>query len=109
MSERAGAMEPLGGPPARATVAFVDGVAIVRGRVEHGDRRGRELGSPPANLRRGEVWVGEGVGAGRVLVGRSRTPYIPAVSIGRRPTFYRRNGERLLEAYLLDFDADLYG
>jgi len=35
--------------------------------------------------------------------------HIAAVSVGRRPTFYGRNGERLLEAHLLDFSGGLYG
>jgi riboflavin kinase/FMN adenylyltransferase len=32
-----------------------------------------------------------------------------AVSVGRRPTFYGEGGDLLVEAFLLDFDADLYG
>ena len=32
-----------------------------------------------------------------------------AISLGRRPTFYAEAGMRLLEAYVLDFDGDLYG
>ena len=35
--------------------------------------------------------------------------YAAAVSLGRRPTFYPDGGPRLLEAYLLDFDGELYG
>jgi riboflavin kinase/FMN adenylyltransferase len=35
--------------------------------------------------------------------------YVAAVSVGTRPTYYREGGGRLVEAYLLDFDGDLYG
>ena len=92
-----------------ATVLYVGGLAVVRGTVEHGDQRGRELGFPTANLHLGRDRIRDGVWAGRVRVGHSRESYISAVSIGRRPTFYRRDGERLLEAYLLDFTGNLYG
>lgn len=39
---------------------------------------------------------------------RAETEWTPAVSIGRRPTYYRK-GSRLLEAHLLDFNSNLYG
>jgi FAD synthase len=90
-------------------VTFTEGRAVVLGTVEAGDRRGRELGFPTANLRLGRVPVRDGVWAGRVVLDHSGATYVAAVSVGRRPTFYRRDGERLLEAYLLDFDSDLYG
>src|SRR5215207_9029105 len=34
---------------------------------------------------------------------------LAAISVGRRPTFYAESGSLLVEAYLLDFDGDLYG
>lgn len=73
-----------------------------------GDRRGRELGFPTANVRIGaDVELADGVYAGAVeLADGSR--YSAAISVGRRPTYYEA-GERLLEAYLLDFDRDIYG
>jgi riboflavin kinase/FMN adenylyltransferase len=76
----------------------------LRGEVVHGDERGRELGFPTANLIPGErlVCPGHGVYACRAN-GRAA-----AVSIGVRPTFETGRGE-LIEAYLLDFEGDLYG
>ena len=73
-----------------------------------GDRRGHKLGFPTANVRIGpEVDLDDGVYAGVVdLEDGSR--HQAAISVGRRPTYYDA-GERLLEAYLLDFDGDLYG
>jgi riboflavin kinase/FMN adenylyltransferase len=73
-----------------------------------GDRRGRELGFPTANVRIGaDVELADGVYAGAVeLADGSR--YSAAISVGRRPTYYEA-GERLLEAYLLGFDRDIYG
>jgi len=83
---------------------------VVRGPVESGDKRGRELGFPTANiaLRDQAGSVGDGVWAGWVR--RADGTHIPAaISVGRRPTYYGADGYRLLEAHLLDFSGDLYG
>jgi riboflavin kinase/FMN adenylyltransferase len=77
--------------------------------VVHGDRRGRELGFPTANLipREGYVTPGHGVYACRATTADGRT-YAAATNVGVRPMFVTGRGE-LIEAYLLDFDGDLYG
>ncbi|MEU0794415.1 riboflavin kinase [Amycolatopsis sp. NPDC005961] len=82
---------------------------VVRGTVEHGDERGRELGFPTANiaLRDQSGSVGDGVWAGWVRRADG-TPIPAAISVGRRPTYYGADGYRLLEAHLLDFAGDLY-
>ena len=79
------------------------------GEVVYGDRRGRELGYPTANLVPDPAYVtpGHGVYAAHATTERGET-YAAAVSIGVRPTFVTGRGE-LVEAYLLDFDDDLYG
>jgi riboflavin kinase/FMN adenylyltransferase len=77
---------------------------MLSGEVVHGDERGRELGFPTANLIPHEALVCPGHGVYACLAdGRPA-----AVSIGVRPTFQTGRGE-LIEAYLLDFDGDLYG
>jgi riboflavin kinase/FMN adenylyltransferase len=79
------------------------------GEVVHGDERGRELGYPTANIVPDAAFVtpGHGVYAARATTSAGDT--LPAaVSIGVRPTFVTGRGE-LIEAYLLDFDGDLYG
>jgi riboflavin kinase/FMN adenylyltransferase len=74
------------------------------GEVVHGDERGRELGFPTANLVPDETLACPGHGVYACLAdGRPA-----AVSVGVRPTFTTGRGE-LIEAYLLDFDGDLYG
>lgn len=88
----------------------------VDGVVERGDQRGRELGFPTANLRT-EAWAAvpaDGVYAGRVwrLDEWGRTAPGPplgaaAISVGTNPTFEVR--QRRVEAYILDYDGDLYG
>ncbi len=81
----------------------------LRGEVVHGDQRGRELGFPTANLVPDETLAcpGHGVYA-CVAEGDALTTRAAAVSIGVRPTFNTGRGE-LIEAFILDFDGDLYG
>jgi riboflavin kinase/FMN adenylyltransferase len=76
----------------------------IRGEVVTGDRRGRELGFPTANLVPDEALVcpGHGVYAARAEGGCA------AVSVGVRPTFGTGRAV-LVEAYLIDRDVDLYG
>jgi riboflavin kinase/FMN adenylyltransferase len=82
----------------------------VRGVVMEGDRRGRELGFPTANvaLAPDTCLPADGIYAGRFRAedGRWRAA---AISLGRRPTFYASQEYSLLEANVLDFDGDLYG
>jgi riboflavin kinase / FMN adenylyltransferase len=75
----------------------------VEGTVVHGDHRGAGLGFPTANLAvpQGLLVPALGIYAGSAL-GRPA-----AVSIGTNPHY--GGGERRVEAYLLDFDGDLYG
>lgn len=76
------------------------------GTVEGGDRRGRELGFPTANLGAiSQVVPYEGVYVGYAFVEERR--WTAAISIGRSPTF---DGQQLrVEAHLLGFNGDLYG
>jgi riboflavin kinase/FMN adenylyltransferase len=98
----------------RAAAAALGRPHRVDGVVERGDQRGHELGFPTANLRT-ETWTAvpaDGIYAGRVFRldewGRTIGQLAPAaISVGTNPTFEVR--QRRVEAYLLDFDADLYG
>lgn len=102
----------------RSCVAAGDVVAAARalgrphrleGVVVRGDQRGRELGFPTANLlcHRYAAVPADGVYAARLVRRGQREPLMAAVSIGTNPSFSGR--ERRVEAYVLDFDADLYG
>jgi riboflavin kinase/FMN adenylyltransferase len=76
----------------------------LRGTVVSGDRRGRELGFPTANLVPEEGGVRPGHGVYACLANGQPA----AVNVGVRPTFESGRGE-LVEAYILDFEGDLYG
>ena len=78
----------------------------LRGKVISGDRRGREMGFPTANLALpGESLVpGDGIYATWAVIDGQRHP--SATSVGIRPTFGL--SERLVEVHVLDFNGDLY-
>jgi riboflavin kinase / FMN adenylyltransferase len=76
------------------------------GEVVHGDKRGRTLGYPTANLRLDAgCGLRHGIYAVRVAIADKR--YEGVASFGRRPTFDQ--SAVLLEVFLFDFSGDLYG
>jgi riboflavin kinase/FMN adenylyltransferase len=78
---------------------------FVRSKVRHGDKRGRELGYPTANMRLpDDCRLRLGIYAVRARVGDAVVDGV--ASFGRRPTF--DNGAPLLEVHLFDFSGDLY-
>src|SRR5262244_3319025 len=79
---------------------------FVTGEVIHGEKRGRELGYPTANIRLDHN-CGLKHGIYAVRVGRGAERIDGVASFGRRPTF--DNGAPLLEIFLFDFKDDLYG
>ncbi|MGM0930495.1 MAG: riboflavin kinase [Actinomycetota bacterium] len=96
--------------PGAVVVPQIGAAVRLEGVVEHGDARGRELGYPTANISMPNAKIRDGVWAGTVCLGPEGLgeTYAAAVSVGRRPTYYRK-GTRLLEAHLLDYTGDLYG
>ena len=82
----------------------------MRGSVVTGDRRGRTLGYPTANLVPDDAFVtpGHGVYACTASWGEREGPRASAVNVGVRPTFDSGRGV-LVEAYVLDAEPDLYG
>ena len=85
-------------------IRFLGAPFQMRGPVVRGDGRGRQLGFPTANLipDEGLVHPGHGIYATRA------DGHKAAVSVGVRPQFVTGRGE-LIEAYLLDFEGDIYG
>jgi riboflavin kinase / FMN adenylyltransferase len=86
--------------------AMLGGPWFVSGLVIHGEKRGRDLGYPTANIRLdNNCGLKHGIYAVRVGHGNER--FDGVASFGRRPTF--DNGAPLLEIFLFDFKGDLYG
>lgn len=77
------------------------------GQVVHGEKRGRQLGFPTANLIPPEerLLPGNGVYMTRAFLGNQG--YMALVNVGTRPTF--NHDSPTVEAYLLDFSSDIYG
>jgi riboflavin kinase / FMN adenylyltransferase len=77
---------------------------LFEGEVVSGDRRGRELGVPTANVVPGDAYVAPGHG----VYAAAAEGYPTAVNVGVRPTFESGRG-LLVEAHLIGFEGDLYG
>jgi riboflavin kinase/FMN adenylyltransferase len=77
---------------------------LFEGEVVTGDRRGRELGVPTANLVPDDAYVAPGHG----VYAAAANGYPTAVNVGVRPTFESGRG-LLVEAHLIGFEGDLYG
>ena len=83
---------------------FLDAPFLLEGEVVSGDRRGRELGMPTANVVPDPHYACPGHGVYAAWAHGHKA----AVNVGVRPTFDSGRG-LLVEAYLLDFEGDLYG
>jgi riboflavin kinase/FMN adenylyltransferase len=83
----------------------------VRGTVVMGDKRGRLLGFPTANVEvpNAICLPADGVYAGWYDRPDDGGAHPCAINLGRRPTFYEHADHSLLEAHLIDFEGDLYG
>ena len=90
-----------------AAAALLDSWFTVTATVVDGDKRGRQLGFPTANLRPPprKVIPAHGVYACFATVAGVR--HYAAVNVGTRPTFAGR--DLLIEAHVIDFEGDLYG
>ena len=82
----------------------------MRGPVVDGDKRGREIGFPTANVAVSDEMLlpADGIYAGHLV--RADGEVIPAaIYVGKRPTFYDDQPGSLLEVHCLDWSGDLYG
>jgi len=88
----------------RHAAEFLGGPFLFEGEVVVGDRRGRELGVPTANIVPDDALVCPGHG----VYAAWAHGHPAAVNVGVRPTFATGRG-LLVEAHLIGFDGDLYG
>jgi riboflavin kinase/FMN adenylyltransferase len=81
----------------------------LRGPVIHGDGRGQKIGIPTANIKysKDKVIPANGIYAARAWVGHEK--HMSAVNIGINPTFTPDKQTPNVEAYILDFNRDIYG
>lgn len=90
-----------------AASALLDSWFTVTNTVIDGDKRGRALGFPTANIRPPDRKVLPGTGVYSCFARLHGNRHDAAVNVGFRPTF--GGGELLIEAFILDFDEDIYG
>jgi riboflavin kinase / FMN adenylyltransferase len=88
----------------RHAADFLGGPFLFEGEVVIGDRRGRQLGMPTANIVPDDALLCPGHG----VYAAWAHGYPAAVNVGVRPTFETGRG-LLVEAHLIGFDGDLYG
>ncbi len=90
----------------RESTAMLGRPYNISGTVVTGDKRGRTLGYPTANLAtEAELLPPNGVYAVRVVLGEERRPGV--ASLGIKPTFSGK--QYSIEAHIFDFDQDIYG
>ncbi|TNE62259.1 MAG: bifunctional riboflavin kinase/FAD synthetase [Alphaproteobacteria bacterium] len=93
---------------ARKAAALLGHWWSINGRVTEGDKRGRTIGFPTANVELGESLEPRlGVYAVRVHMEGDKKIYQGVANVGRRPTFDKRDVR--LEVHLFDFAGDIYG
>ena len=83
----------------------------LRGRVIHGEARGRTINTPTANIDYApeKLLPANGIYACWAYVGDDASPYRAAVNVGSNPTFTPDKKTTNVEAHLLDFDREIYG
>jgi riboflavin kinase / FMN adenylyltransferase len=92
----------------REASEFLGGPFLFEGEVAHGDKRGRKLGMPTANLVPDDAYVCPSHGVYAAWAHLDGDSYAAAVNVGVRPTFVTGRG-LLVEAHLIGFSGDIYG
>ncbi|CEH31945.1 riboflavin biosynthesis protein RibF [Aneurinibacillus migulanus] len=80
----------------------------VRGTVVHGEKRGRTIGFPTANLRLSAPYIVPRNGVYGVRAELEGKAYYGVMNVGIKPTFENERKEKSLEVHLFDFAGDIY-
>ncbi|AMA72711.1 MULTISPECIES: bifunctional riboflavin kinase/FAD synthetase [Aneurinibacillus] len=81
----------------------------VRGTVVHGEKRGRTIGFPTANIQLSAPYIVPRNGVYGVRVELEDKTYYGVMNVGIKPTFENERKEKSLEVHLFDFAGDIYG
>lgn len=82
---------------------------MLRGKVMHGDKRGREIGFPTANLALSDRYFLPKNGVYGVRVKVLGNKYFGVMNLGLRPTFVQNVTQPSVEIYIMNFDQEIYG
>jgi riboflavin kinase/FMN adenylyltransferase len=88
---------------------FLGGSFFVEGEVEEGEKRGRQLGFPTANIMIKEGFVAPANGIYAVKAEFDGDCHLGVANLGVKPTFCQKKNQPILEVHLLDFKGNLYG
>lgn len=81
----------------------------IKGTVSHGEKRGRQMGYPTANVKPDEHYVLPTTGVFAVRVRHNGNTYSGVMNVGVKPTFHNDATVPSLEVHLFDFNGDIYG
>lgn len=81
----------------------------VTGSVVHGDKRGRTIGFPTANLQINGPYITPRLGVYAITAWIGDKAYPGVMNFGLKPTFNKQELQPVMEAHLFDFDSDIYG
>ncbi|WP_083676170.1 bifunctional riboflavin kinase/FAD synthetase [Paenibacillus sp. FSL H8-0548] len=81
----------------------------VKGIVVHGDKRGRTIGFPTANLQINDPYIAPRIGVYAITAWIGEKAYSGVLNYGLKPTFNKNDPHPIMEAHLFDFNGDIYG
>lgn len=81
----------------------------VRGSIVHGDKRGRMIGFPTANLQFNASYIAPKLGVYAITAWINDIAYPGVLNYGLKPTFNKQELQPVMEAHLFDFNGDIYG
>lgn len=81
----------------------------VTGTIVHGDKRGRTIGFPTANLQLEKPYVSPRLGVFAITAWLGDQSYSGVLNHGMKPTFNKQDVQPVMEAHLFDFNNDIYG
>ncbi|MGJ7921017.1 bifunctional riboflavin kinase/FAD synthetase [Neobacillus sp. LXY-4] len=89
--------------------SLLGGYYTTSGIVSHGDKRGRTLGFPTANIEMTEDYLLPPSGVYAVRIKIDQTWYNGVCNRGYKPTFYQEKDKQTIEVHIFDFSNDIYG
>lgn len=101
--------EYLYGGKIQEATEFLGRPHSLKGTVIHGEKRGRTIGFPTANIQLKDPYLIPRTGVYGVKVEVDGSHYYGVMNIGIKPTFEQEKKEKSLEVHIFDFDGDLYG
>lgn len=101
--------EYLYGGKVEAANEFLGRAYQIQGRVVHGEKRGRSIGFPTANIQLDDPYLIPKTGVYGVRVWSGDQAYDGVMNVGIKPTFEQEKKEKSLEVHIFGFQNEIYG